>query len=439
MASSSSSLTKSKISNDPERQVTLSAEDVARLNPNTRTCPIFRSRRGADLTKAIYRRIPVLIRESQGVRPLENPWGIKFKQGLFNMTSDSNLFRTREQLAADGWQLEGNIFCKGGDRYLPLFEGKLTGIFNHRAGTFEEVPQADAAKGNERETSLVEKTEPSLSACPRYWVAGRDVTDGYGDTCKRFWLTFHDIANPNNERTFIGTLIPGVAVGNTLGICLFDPILPADLELALSANLNSLVLDYVSRLKISSRHFNFFIVQQLPIVPPSTYSRANPWAGHAQGVGGWLLPRALELTYTAWDLRPFAQECGWSGPPFRWDEERRFLLRCELDAAFFHFYMPAELNGDWRPAEGETAEDLARLKASFPTPRDAVAYIMDTFPIVRRNDEASYGEYRTKHVILEVYDALAISIRTGQPYQTRLDPPPADPRCCHPPKEGSKA
>ena len=95
--------------------------------------------------------------------------------------------------------------------------------------------------------------------------------------------------------------------------------------------------------------------------------------------------------------------------------------------------MPPEKNGDWRPAEGETAEDLARLKASFPTPRDAVAYIMDTFPIVRRKDEGKHnGDYRTKRVILEIYDEIAEAIRTGKPYQTRLDPPPADPRCCQP-------
>jgi hypothetical protein len=139
----------------------------------------------------------------------------------------------------------------------------------------------------------------------------------------------------------------------------------------------------------------------------------------------------LELTFTAWDLEPFAQDCGWSGPPFRWDEGRRFLLRCELDAAFFHLYLPAEAGGDWQPAEGETAEELARLKASFPTPRHAVDYIMETFPIVKRKGEEKWGEYRTKRVILEIYDALAESIRTGQPYQTRLDPPPADPRVAH--------
>jgi hypothetical protein len=114
---------------------------------------------------------------------------------------------------------------------------------------------------------------------------------------------------------------------------------------------------------------------------------------------------------------------------------------CELDAAFFHLYLPSDANGDWRPArrsEGavhdETPEQLAEIKRHFPTPRDAVAYIMETFPIVKRKDEQKHGEYRTKRVILEIYDAMQEAIRTGQPYQTCLDPPPADPRCCHPPQ-----
>jgi hypothetical protein len=108
----------------------------------------------------------------------------------------------------------------------------------------------------------------------------------------------------------------------------------------------------------------------------------------------------------------------------------------ELDAAFFHLYLAAELNGDWRQPETESAEDFARLTSSFPKPRDAVAYIMDTFPIAKRRDEEKFnGDYRTKRVILEIYDAMAEAIRTGRPYRTRLDPPPADPSCRHPKKK----
>ncbi|MEI8191436.1 MAG: hypothetical protein WCI75_17115, partial [candidate division NC10 bacterium] len=182
-----------------------------------------------------------------------------------------------------------------------------------------------------------------------------------------------------------------------------------------------------------------YIIEQLPTLTATSYTQVPNWGKCTQALRDWLLPRIVELTYTAWDLELFAQDCGWSGSPFRWDEERRFLLRCELDAAFFHLYLPAEASGDpalsdgsggtgWRPGEGERAEDLARLKASFLTPRDAVSYIMDTFPIVRRKDEKKCnGDYRTKRVILEIYDAMADAMRTGHPYQTRLDPPPGAP------------
>ena len=115
----------------------------------------------------------------------------------------------------------------------------------------------------------------------------------------------------------------------------------------------------------------------------------------------------LVLCYTSWDLSKVGKDIKYIGPPFRWNEDRRFLLRCELDAIYFHLYEIA---------------------------RDDVDYIMETFPIVRKKDEAKYGEYRTKRVILEVYDRIAESIRTGEPYQTLLDPPPADPSLAHPPK-----
>jgi hypothetical protein len=205
---------------------------------------------------------------------------------------------------------------------------------------------------------------------------------------------------------------------------------------ALYANLCSFALDYCARQKVNGTHLTYGYLEQLPI-RGWLWNRAS-WDS-AMPRPDWYLVRVLELVYTAWDLEPFASECGWAGPPFRWDEERRFLLRCELDAAFFHLYLPATADGQWKPARiadgaarDETAGELTELKRCFPTPRDAVAYIMDTFPIVRRKDEGRFdGDYRTKRVILEIYDAMQDSIRTGQPYQTCLDPPPADPRVAH--------
>jgi hypothetical protein len=98
---------------------------------------------------------------------------------------------------------------------------------------------------------------------------------------------------------------------------------------------------------------------------------------------------------------PFAKDRGYCGPPFHWDEERRFLLCCELDAAYFHIY---------------------------GIDRDDTDYIMETFPIVKCRDEAQFGESRTRQIILEIYEAMRYAITTGEPCRTLLDPPPADPR-----------
>jgi hypothetical protein len=136
----------------------------------------------------------------------------------------------------------------------------------------------------------------------------------------------------------------------------------------------------------------------------SAYRDPCPWH-HPISLEAWFMPRVLELVYTASDISSFAGDCGYQGPPFRCDDTRRRLLRCELDAAFFHVYGVARADVD---------------------------YIMDTFPIVSRDDQKRHAEYRTKRIILEVYDAMAKSIATATPYQTILDLPPADARVAHP-------
>ncbi len=161
------------------------------------------------------------------------------------------------------------------------------------------------------------------------------------------------------------------------------------------------------RQKVGGTSLSFFIVKQLPVLLPIHYQGTCKWDNRAS-LAAWILPRALELTYTAWDLEAFAKDCGYDGPPFRWNEKRRFLLRCELDAAYFHLYGIA---------------------------RDDVDYIMETFPIVKRKDEKKYGDYRTKRVILEIYDEMQRAMESGEPYRTRLEPPPADPVVAHEPRE----
>lgn len=404
---------------DPERRFTLSAEDIGLLNPNTRTCPIFRSRRDAELTKAIYRRVPVLIREARDGRPEENPWGIRFKQGLFNMTSDSHLFRTRDQLDGDGWQLEGNVFRKAGVEYLPLYEQNLIHLDNHRFASFR-LQDGRISHDTSENLTPARLYNANELVVPRFWVPSSEiaaVTQTMGFT-GRFFLGFRRSVRSTDVRTALFCALPLYGIGDSI----FVIVPPDHLPDALLANLGSFAFDFASRQSIGGENASFFIMKQLPTLPPFIYAKSCPWLHTMTTLRDWVLPRVLELTYTAWDLQPFAKGCGWSGSPFRWDDERRFLLRCELDAAFFHLYLGPE--EEWRRQPETVTKD-------FPAPRHAVEHIMETFPIVKRKDDAAHGEYRTKRVILESYDEIQRAMDGRRPYQTRLDPPPADSRVAH--------
>ncbi len=406
---------------DPDRRFSLTGDEIAKLNPNTRTCPIFRSRRDAELTKAIYRRVPVFIRDAHEDRPEINYWDIKFVT-MFHMANDSHLFRTSEQLLDNGWHRDGNRFNNEGEMYLPLYEAKMFHHYDHRWATYEH--------GNTRDVSAAEIKQSTFMSTPRYWVASTDVESKVIECWKFKWfLGWRDITNITNERTVISSILPWVGANHKIPLYI-SPL--GHLLFMLHANCSSISLDYIARQKVGGTSLTYFYHKQLPIFPPERYNCEANW-DKTTSVSAWLFLRVLELTFTAWDLEPFARDCGFDGPPFHWNENRRFLLRAELDAAFFHLYLPADVNGDWQQAENETPEELARLKAAFATPRAAVDYIMDTFPIVKRKDEEKYnGDYRTKRVILEIYDAMATAIRTGQPYLTRLNPPPADRALCHP-------
>ena len=543
---------------DPERRFTLSPDDISLLNPNTRTCPTFRSRRDAELAKAIYRRVPVLIRTAQDGHPEENPWGIRFST-MFHMSNDSHHFRTRKQLEASGWKLEGNVFHRETEEHLPLYEAKMVHHFDHRWASYQVKGGKEAAI----DVSLEDKENPDFTVRPRYWVAAREVrlrtanlpkgllaalrdrnadlivlavchllfinrlrqeSEGSEDAAihevfptwiefteqhpvarslaptqmglcgdsppsiqplgpsylpaepidkiktgprastawypvdppalsqsfaslepyaehlhsvpplrtddetiafaeellsraaPRWLMGWRDITRSTDERTAIADIIPFAAVGDKF--LLMSPSTTARRAAALLGSLNSFVSDFVARQKIGGVSLKYFTMRQIAVLPPAALSDAKLEL---------MVPRVLELLYTGEGLRDFAADCGWDGPPLRWDNGRRFLIRCELDAAFFHLYLPAEEDGDWRPARhsngcphDETPEQLADLKRHFPTPRDAVAYILDTFPILRRKDEQRHGNYRTKRSILDIYDAMQTSTATGKPYRTPL-------------------
>ena len=123
-------------------------------------------------------------------------------------------------------------------------------------------------------------------------------------------------------------------------------------------------------------NLNWFIVEQLPVIAPEDYGRRFGGTTARELVRD----HVLRLTYTAHDMAPFARDLGYDGPPFIWDEEERRHLRGRLDALYFHLYGLS---------------------------RDDADYILSTFPIVRREDEAQFGRYRTRDLILAYMNALA--------------------------------
>ena len=516
---------------ESERFFSLEASDFRLLNPNTGNCPIFRTRSDAELTKAIYRRVPALWTEAREDRKESNPWRLSFSR-LFDMSNDSGSFRTAEQLQEQGYRLEGSTWVGNNACYLPLYEAKMLHQFDHRFSTYEGATEQQLNVGILPQPSSIQKRDPNFVVQPRYWVeegivdsaipkfpeplaeavarddddsiryvlgvwaAGyllnrgraadaddqlrlvamleiedkvRNALGAFGEQLvaaaqdlerhyplrefeveriretlahpmevarhllDRFspkWLMgWRDITNASNERTLLVSAVPMVGVGNNFPL-MFMPGVDSGHRLGFEAMADSFVVDFVSRQKVGGTHINYFFIKQFPLLPPDAMGLKTAW-GQSQTLLNWLRDRTLELVYSANDLAALAEECGDNGPPFRWDDDRRFQIRCELDAAFFHLYLPSNSDGAWKPArvaEGnvvdETPEHLAALSPHFPTPRHAVAHILDSFPLVRKKDEQAHGRYRTKERILEIYDQMLEAQRNGGEWVSPLDPPP---------------
>lgn len=523
---------------DTRRHFTLTPQEFALINPNTRTCPVFRSQRDAELTKKLYRNVPVLIQET--VRGTEgeivvvghNPWGISIRQGLFHLTNDIR----------DGVVLDGLPNFGEGSRWLPVTEGKLTWIFDHRFATY-----VDAQRTKESvvpvESSDTQKADPTFRVHPRYWVDEREVLGriarvpravakawlglhqigdgkdqhgavktlwealaqwiagelfrreagspeqdgGYSDTCKLhatphverllardypvcaaalrdaritgktavtefakwawqdcdtplsddelatlqtfakkaageardrtlhseldtwmdrrspYWLMgWRDICRNTDERTVIASVMPRLGVAYTERVVTAIDA-PAQHVACLLANFNSIVLDFVARQSISGAHLSDYIVKQLPILSPGRYTKADL---------AFIVPRVLELTYTAYDLADWAKELGYEGQPFAFNPERRAHLRAELDAYYAHLYGlteeelryildPADVAGEDYPSETFRVLRNNELR-DFGGYREASAAPI-RLASVNGESRRDYMQYRTQHLVLEAF------------------------------------
>ena len=388
------------VADTASRRFALAPDEVAVLNPNTKTLPIFRTRRDAEITLAIYRRFPVLIEEASG----RNPWGLSFTQGLFNMASDSGLFVTEKDFVGDGATFDGWAWRRGDDTWLPLYEAKMLGHYDHRFSTYRDATQAQLNKGTLPRLGEATHDDPAMEPLARYWIAEGDVadalTDRHGTPCwDRHWLLgWRGIGRASDSRTFIPAVAPVTAISGKFPVAFVQhgPVW------SLQANWTAFVFDFVVRQKLAGTDLAFFIVKQLACPPPEAFD--EPLAGVSDtAYGEWIRPRVLELTYTSWRIAAYANDVlgleadADPGPPFRWLPPRREQLRAELDAAMFQLY------------------GLARKD---------VEHVMDSFAVVRRYEERDHGEFRSKRLILAIWDEMAAAAARGRTWSSPLNPAP---------------
>ncbi len=359
---------------DPDRCFPLAPADFARVNPNTGTAPVFRTRRDADITRRIYERHPVLVDRS--TKKVRKAWPVRYV-GMFHMTNDSHLFRTAAQLEHEGfYPVESNRWKRDDELYLPLYEGKMVQAFDHRAASVVVNPENLNRPAQPRETTDEEHANPDWLPAPQFWVSV-DWPEGLEWT-----VAFKHVTAPTNVRTMIASVVPSAGFGNSLPVFLpghaGEKVLRAYKEIAplLTANLNAFAFDFVTRQKVQGQNLNLFLVEQLPVIGKESYARQFG----DKTARELIRDHVLRLTYTAHDMALFARDLGYAGPPFVWNDKERHHLCARLDALYFHLY-------------GLNREDAA--------------YILDTFPIVRQKDEARFGAYRTSQLILAYMNALA--------------------------------
>jgi hypothetical protein len=227
-------------------------------------------------------------------------------------------------------------------------------------------------------------------------------------------IGWRNITNATNERTAVFGVFPRAAVGHSQPFVRTpDPLMAADFACVCS----TFPFDWIVRQKLGGTNFTFGYLNQIC----APHLRSVDAATGRHPLVPTMRSALLELSATADDMSPFSKDL-WpegDGAVFHYDPERRFEIRCELDAAFFHLYLGTA--DEWKRSASP------ELLQALPTPRDAVAYIMDTFPIVKRKDEDAHGHYRTKDRILALYDTLTNGLATSQPFQSTLNPPPGPP------------
>jgi hypothetical protein len=349
---------------DRRRFLTLTLDDIQRISPNTNTVPIFRTSGDAELTAKMYARVPVLINQGKG--KTGNPWNVRIRTMFHksNASEDGDL-----KPAIDLANIDGT------EEWLPVHEGDYGNQFDHRFATFDgrttrSVADAEHADPTFEPVFELRAQQPAYQKILSRWEVPETQASILG---------FRRVSNSTNDRTVLATILPLMPLTNGW-IILLNP--PPEQQLLLCANFNSLVFDYCLRNSLNQPSIPQGVFEQTPTLSPSSYRAADR---------NFLVPRALELVFTSHSMRPFGRDLGYDGPPFIWEEGRRAQLRAELDAWYARAY-------------GLTREELRYVLD--PADVKGPDYPSETFRVLKKNEIARFGEYRTARLVLAAWDAM---------------------------------
>lgn len=324
-----------------KNSISLNFDDILLLNPETKTIPVFLNKYEAEIAFKLYSAHPLFGRYN--VFPITRVFniGIPAVLKMFQKEYDSNL--------------------------PPLFEGKMFAAYNNRQSTIQINEENVIRKASGIDLSISELKDPNFKCRSQYYFKEYKYLN---EQFPNNWIiVFKDIGSSTNSRTMISCIIPKVPTDFTIR-AITGPI-NFTKACCTIACFNSFVFDFLLRQKLIGNHLSDYFINQIPVISdaiigPEAFTK--------------ILDNVLKLTYSNYEVKSFAIDCGYTGEPFIWNEKERFQLQCELDAIYAHLY-------------GLEKEELD--------------YILETFPIVRRKDIDKYGSYRTKETILQLYVEFA--------------------------------
>jgi hypothetical protein len=326
----------------------LDVETVRRQSPKAFAISETVGSIDAEITDYLYRQWPAF-----GERIMGSP--IRSYQREIDMGNDRDLFGDREH-------------------GLPLYEGRMISQYDHRAKAYR------SGRGRSAVWDDLPFGSPHKAIVPQWRVPERNIPSKVRDRVWCYRVAFCDVTSPQAERSLVASLVPpGVICGDTAPNITFEP----ENEWAYLpwlAAANSLCVDFLARKKVSL-HMKWFIMDSLPI--------ARLRLG--DGLLDRLAPLVLRLTCTAPEMTPYWNAItvhGWVlpvskgtvSPDALLDDEARASVRAEIDAI--------------------VAKHLYGLE------RSQLEYIIDTFPLLERNETQSHGEFRTRRLVLEWFDKV---------------------------------